>query len=121
MNNAGVKNWFAKLSIGVYLLLVLLTLASWRSDSDSELCKLVIKDHKFEPSEIHVHANKRIELIIENLDDSVEEFESRDLKREKIIPAHSTVKIILPPLKQGSYKFFGEFNEETAQGVIIVE
>lgn len=121
MNNAGIKDWFAKLSIVIYLLLVLLTLASWRSDSDSELCKLVIKDHKFEPSEIYVHANKRIELIIENLDDSVEEFESRDLKREKIIPAHSTVKIMFPPLKQGSYKFFGEFNEETAQGVIIVE
>ncbi|KJV57480.1 cupredoxin-like domain protein [Orientia chuto str. Dubai] len=110
-----------KFIIVTYLIFVLLILGSWGLNSDVVVCKLAIKDHVFEPKEIHAQANKRIELIIENFDDSVEEFESKDLKREKIIPAHSTIKLMLPPLKPGRYKFFGEFHEETAQGVIIVE
>ncbi len=82
---------------------------------------LVIRDHRFEPAEIRVPANKKVKLIIENQDSTPEEFESRGLNREKVIPAKSKATIFVGPLKAGRYTFVGEFNEKTAKGVLIAE
>lgn len=82
---------------------------------------LAIRDHKFEPAELHIAANQKVKLLVENQDSTPEEFESHALNREKIIPAKSKVTIYIGPLKPGRYTFFGEFNPKTAQGVIIVE
>lgn len=82
---------------------------------------LIIRDGKFEPSEIKAPANRKIELIVENKGPGAEEFESIELKREKIIPQGRTLKINLGVLKKGVYPFFGEFHIETAQGKLIVD
>lgn len=83
--------------------------------------KLKIKDHKFEPAELIIPRDKKVKLIVKNEDSTVEEFESFDLKREKIVPAGKEIKISIGPLKPGTYKFFGEFHEKTAQGIINVK
>ena len=82
---------------------------------------LTIKDGKFNPSEFKVPANSRIEVMIENLGPGAEEFESKDLKREKVIPLGQKVKVTLGFLKKGTYKFFGDYHEDTAKGKIIAE
>lgn len=82
---------------------------------------LVIRNHVFSPAEIKVPAGKKIKLIVENQDDSVEEFESHELNREKLIPGKSTANIYIGPLKPGKYPFFGEFHEKTARGVVVAE
>ena len=89
--------------------------------ADSIEAHLVIKNHQFQPKILELPAGKKIRLTIYNQDDTIEEFESIALKREKIILANSYARIILAPLKQGEYKFFGEFHEDTAQGKIIVK
>lgn len=82
---------------------------------------ILIKNHKFEPEEVVVPQGVKIRLTIENLDDTIEEFDSIDLRREKIIPGHGKVHIILAPLKPGKYYFMGEFHHETAKGCIEVK
>jgi hypothetical protein len=82
---------------------------------------LVIREHRFEPSELKVPAGKKVKLIVDNQDASAEEFESHALNREKVIPGKSKATIFIGPLKQGRYPFVGEFNEKTAKGVIIAE
>jgi hypothetical protein len=82
---------------------------------------LVIKDHKFSPAELKVPAGKKVKINVDNQDSTPEEFESHDLKREKVIKGNSKAVISVGPLKAGSYKFFGEFNQDTAQGVLIAE
>lgn len=82
---------------------------------------ITIKDHKFQPAELKVPANKRIRLTVINDDPSPEEFESHALKVEKIIPGNSKAVVQFGPLKPGTYKFEGEFNAATAQGVVIAE
>ena len=81
---------------------------------------LIIKNHKFEPEILELPAGEKIRITVHNQDATIEEFESIDLKREKIIPGKSKAIIILAPLKPGEYKFFGEFHEETAKGKIII-
>jgi plastocyanin len=82
---------------------------------------LTIKDHRFEPAELQVPAGKKIRLLVKNLDATPEEFESADLKREKVIPGKSQATIVIGPLKPGTYKFVGEFHESTARGTIVAK
>ena len=82
---------------------------------------IVIRNHKFEPAEVRVPANKRLTITVMNDDATAEEFESTPLKVEKIIAGKSKATIRIGPLAPGRYKFFGEFHEATAQGVIIAE
>lgn len=83
--------------------------------------EIVIKDHVFTPSEIKVPAGEALKLVVDNQDSTPEEFESDDFRREKIIPGNSKATINVGPLEPGTYKFFGEFNEDTAQGTLIAE
>jgi hypothetical protein len=82
---------------------------------------VVIKDHRFEPSELAVPARQKVKLVIQNQDATPEEFESHELNREKVIPANGTATVYVGPLEPGRYGFIGEYNEKTAQGVIVVE
>ena len=61
-------------------------------------------------------AGKAIKLTVKNLDASAEEFESKPLKFEKVIAGKATAVIRLKPLTKGSYNFFGEYHENSAQG-----
>jgi plastocyanin len=82
---------------------------------------LVIKDHRFNPSEVKVKAGQKVKLIVDNQDATPEEFESHELNREKVIAPHSKATIFIGPLKPGRYGFTGEFNQDTAKGVVIAE
>src|SRR5213592_3358010 len=82
---------------------------------------VVIESHKFTPDRIEVPAGKKVKLVIDNRDATAEEFESHDLKIEKVIPAKSKGTVFVGPLKAGEYKFVGEFNEKTAKGVIVAK
>lgn len=81
---------------------------------------LFIKDHKFSPEVLELPSGKKIRITIYNQDSTIEEFESIDLKREKIILGKSKSVVILANLKPGTYEFFGEFHQDTAKGKIIV-
>lgn len=82
---------------------------------------ITIKDHKFSPTEVRVPAGQKVKLVIDNQDATAEEFESAELNREKIIAPKSKASVWIGPLKPGKYPFIGEFNQATAQGVIIAE
>jgi len=82
--------------------------------------RLVIQDHKFQPAEVVVPAERKVKLVVENRDPTPEEFESHALNREKVVAGKATVTIFIGPLKPGRYPFVGEYNEKTAQGVIVV-
>ncbi|HKI64096.1 MAG TPA: cupredoxin domain-containing protein [Burkholderiales bacterium] len=79
---------------------------------------LSIKNHRFEPSEITVPAGERFRLVIDNQDPTPEEFESRSLRVEKVIPGGSKGSVTVGPLKPGAYQFVGEFHESSAKGTL---
>jgi len=87
-------------------------------DADTSI---VIKDHVFVPAEIHVPADTVVFLTIDNQDPTPEEFESHELRVEKIIPGELSGVVRIGPLKPGTYPFFGDFNQATAQGRVVAE
>ena len=80
-----------------------------------------IKNHRFEPDLISVPVDTKFKIIVENLDNTIEEFESDDLKKEKLVGAGKKVTLQIAPQKAGEYKFYGDFHQKTAQGKIIVK
>jgi hypothetical protein len=83
--------------------------------------EIVIKNHKFEPATHTIPANKKVKLVVKNQDPTPEEFESYELNREKVIAGNSQAIVFIGPLDPGTYPFFGEFNQATAQGKIIAK
>src|ERR1041385_5707479 len=102
------------LCLGALLLAGMLTAAAQEMN-------ITIKDHKFEPTELKVPAKKRITLTVINNDPTPEEFESKKLKVEKVIPGRSKAVVRFGPLEPGRYEFVGEFHEDTAKGAVIAE
>jgi hypothetical protein len=81
---------------------------------------VTIKNHRFQPAELHAPANVPIELRVKNLDATPMEFESVSLRVEKVVTPNSEGIIRLRPLTPGSYNFFDDFNQE-ANGVLVVK
>ncbi len=88
--------------------------------ADRPIYTLVIRDHLFYPTELNIPANTKIRLVVDNKDNTPEQFDSFDLNREKVIFPQSKGVIFLGPLATGDYNFFGEYNPNTAVGKIIV-
>ena len=82
---------------------------------------LTLENHRFQPEELRVAAEIPFVLVITNKDTVPEEFESHDLRIEKVIPGGKTLRLRMPALKPGTYPFVGEFHESTAKGRLIVE
>jgi plastocyanin len=89
--------------------------------SAAESYTLTIKDHRFEPAELEVPAGQKFKLVVKNEDATPEEFESKSLKREKIVKGKSEILMNLGPLEPGNYEFFGEFHEATAKGRLVAK
>lgn len=96
-------------------------LAVSAADADETAFRLTIRDHHFQPAELVVPAGQKTKLEIENQDATPEEFESYELNREKLVPAKATVVIFVGPLPPGRYPFFGDFNKDSANGVLIAK
>lgn len=116
-----MKNKLPTLFIGTALLALCTSVFPAGNEAGNQEITLILKAHRFEPSELKAPANRRIRLTVHNQDATPEEFESQALKREKVIAAGAKGVILIGPLKPGRYEFFGEYHPATAKGVLIVE
>jgi Cupredoxin-like domain len=89
--------------------------------ADDPSYALIIRQHRFEPTELEIPAGKKIALVVKNLDATPEEFESLELHREKVVAGGSEITVYIGPLKPGRYEFFGDFNPDTARGHLIAK
>jgi plastocyanin len=72
-----------------------------------------IRDNAFEPSELSVPAGQKIELHITNERAAASEFESFELRREKVVTPGQQITVYVGPLRPGTYEFFDDFNPQT--------
>ena len=83
--------------------------------------KLSAKDGKFEPLKIDVPAGKRFKIELSNDGKGPMEFESKDLKQEKVLAAGAKSSIVINALKPGTYTFFDEYHMDAPKGQIIAK
>ena len=99
---------------------LLLTLTPVRAQ-DMPSVNLLIRDGRFVPATLEVPANTKFRLLIKNEGPGAEEFESVELRKEKVLAPGASSFLIFQPLKPGTYKFFGDFHPDTAQGQMIAK
>lgn len=107
--------------IAAALVAMSVALASVASAANVPEYKLVIKDHRFQPTELTVSAGTKFKVLVHNQDSTPSEFESSDFNREKIVLPNSQVAVFIGPLDKGHYKFFDDFHRDTGNGVLIVQ
>lgn len=83
--------------------------------------KLEIKDGKFFPNDIIVPAKKKIKITIYNIGKTAAEFESTELRKEKVLAPGAKSFIVIAPLRAGKYKFFDDFHLNMPIGFIIAQ
>ena len=105
-------------AVAAVLSALLVTGASARAE---DVPTLEFRQHRFEPNRVEVPAHVKFRLTVRNTDDTADEFESVDLNREKLVAPGQTITVFLGPLEPGEYKFFGDFHQDTAQGVIVAK
>lgn len=86
--------------------------------ADAESIVLTIQNKHFEPQQLTLPSAVKLKLVIRNLDSTPAEFESYDLSREVLTPAHGETTLYIGPLDPGDYPFFNDFNRDM-QGIII--
>lgn len=97
-----------------------ITLSALAARADDTITlSLTIKDHQFDPAEVHAPAGKPIEFRVRNLGSVAAEFESGALHFEKIVAAGGEAVVRVRPLEPGRYNFFDDFHRAT-QGFLVV-
>ena len=109
-----------RLLMGILVAVAALATAPVHAD-DLPTYTLVMRAGRFVPETIEVPANTKFRLILKNEGPGAEEFESIELRKEKVLAPGASSFLIFQPLKPGSYKFFGEFHPDTAQGRFVAK
>jgi len=106
----------------VFLLLALVWAPELASAAEPVEVPITIKGHRFEPDKVEVPAGQPLKLVVTNADATPEEFECKVLRIERVILGGQSATFNVRPLNKGqTYKFFGEFHEDTAQGELIAK
>ena len=82
----------------------------------AEAIQLTLKDHHFSPASITVPSDSRFRLEVTNLDPTPAEFESPDLRAEKIVVPGGHIMVMAGPLKAGTYSFVDDYHPDVAHG-----
>jgi hypothetical protein len=113
-----ITNTVAKLGSTLLASVFVLSAVGTRADEPVTL-SLTIKDHQFEPAEVHAPARRPIAFVVKNLGSIAAEFESSVLHVEKVIPPGGQAIVHVRPLAPGRYSFFDDFHHQT-QGFLVV-
>ena len=88
---------------------------------DETQVRITLKDHRFDPAEANVPAGKPSTLTIVNQDPTPAEFESKELRVEKLVAAGGEISVKTRALKPGRYRFFDDYHEATTQGFLVAK
>jgi plastocyanin len=88
---------------------------------DAATVRITLKDHKFDPAEPTVPAGKPIVIQLANQDATPAEFESKELRVEKVVAGGGSITVKVRALKPGRYRFFDDYHEATTQGFLVAQ
>jgi hypothetical protein len=78
------------------------------------------KDGTVTPTRLEVPAKTRFRLELKNSGKTAAEFESNEMKKEKVLAPGTTSSLIIRTLDPGEYKFFDDFHQQ-ARGVLVAK
>lgn len=92
-----------------------------RATADEATTQIKFENGHFEPTSFNVAAGAPIKVTVLNNSDSVIEFESFELNRERVVQPGGSITVLLPKLDPGQYHFFDDFHHDVPQGTITAQ
>lgn len=116
----GARRYRSSLRFGVGAAALCLCLAAAQAQDTSNL-QVALKDHRFVPAELAAAANTRLVLEVSNQDPTPAEFESKQLRVEKVVAGGAKIIVQIRALPPGRYRFFDDYHEKTTEGFLVVK
>ena len=99
--------------------LALLAGATARAEDPS--FRIEFKDGVVTPKRIEVPAKTRILLELVNTGSTPAEFESKELRKEKVLAPGASSSLVIRSLDPGEYEFFDDFHLDTPPSVLVAK
>ena len=88
---------------------------------DDPTFRLEFNDGAITPLRLEVPANRRFRLELKNSGKTPAEFESKELKKEKVLAAESQTVLVIRTLDPGEYAFFDDFHPDAPPAVLVAK
>ncbi|HUO97801.1 MAG TPA: cupredoxin domain-containing protein [Rhizomicrobium sp.] len=82
---------------------------------------VVARDGRLLPERLEVPAGVKLKINVRNEGRVPVEFESTELRIEKVLAGGASSFVVIHPLKPGSYTFVDEFHEDTGRMQLIAK
>lgn len=82
---------------------------------------IVARDGRLIPARLEVPAGRKIKLTIRNEGPGPLEFESAELRVEKVLSPGASSFVVIHALKPGAYRFFDEFHPAASEMLLIAK
>ncbi|MDB5510109.1 MAG: hypothetical protein JWL93_2578 [Hyphomicrobiales bacterium] len=89
--------------------------------AEDPVFRIEFRDGVVTPRELVVPAGTRIKLELHNLGETPAEFESLELRKEKVLAPKSSSSLIIRTLAPGRYDFFDDFHPGAPPAVLIAK
>jgi hypothetical protein len=91
------------------------------AQADDPVFRLEFEDGKITPLRLEVPAKTRFKIILVNKGKTPIEFESTQLKKEKVVAPDSESFIVFRTLDPGEYDFFDDFHLDAPHAVLVAK
>ena len=115
---AGGLRYFAAILLAAHFL-VSGAANSWAEEEP--VFTIAFKDGAVSPLRLEVPANRRFQLNLVNNGDTPAEFESNELRKEKILAPRTTSILVFRTLDPGEYPFFDDFHPDAPKAILIAK
>lgn len=88
---------------------------------DEPTFRIEFNDGKVTPQRLEVPAKTRFKLELHNLGKEPAEFESKELRKEKVLAPGSSSTLVIRTLDPGEYDFFDDFHLDAPPAVLVAK
>jgi hypothetical protein len=89
--------------------------------ADDPSFRIEFADGTVTPQRLVVPAGRRIVLELRNVGRSPAEFESKDLRKEKVLAPGASSTLVIRTLEPGEYDFFDDFHPDAPPAVLVAQ
>ena len=96
-------------------------LAGTSARAEDPTFRIEFKDGVVAPKRLEVPARTRIVLELVNTGETPAEFESKELRKEKVLAPGASSSLVLRSLDPGEYQFFDDFHLDAPPSILVAK
>jgi Cupredoxin-like domain len=106
---------------GVTAAVMLVAITHHARAEEDPTFRIEFKDGVVNPLRLQVPAKRRFRLELHNLGQTPAEFESRELRKEKVLAPGTSSTLVIRTLDPGEYEFFDDFHLGAPPAVLVAK